>query len=330
MTPSRVGVPIPAREATATLRDAVRSALEEGVGAIVIAVDPVDRPTACLAARLAAEDDRVSVVANPPGTTPAGLNRAIAALTQPVIARLDAHTRFAPGYVRTGLSTLASTGSAVVGGRQLPVGESRLQRAFGAAMASPVGAGGARHHVGGPQGPSETAYLGMFDRRWILAVGGYDETLERNQDYELCHRIGRAGGLVWFTPELVATYHPRASWTALARQFHDYGRWKRVVMQRAPRSIRPRQLAAPMLVAALAGSLAAGLAGRRRWWVLPAAYAAGVSVAAGVARHPDGSGLTLPERVAMAGALVTMHLSWGTGFWRGRRSPAQPRLATSR
>ena len=47
---------------------------------------------------------------------------------------------------------------------------------------------------GGLEGPVDTVYLGVFRREAIEAVGLFDESLVRNQDYELNYRLRRAGG----------------------------------------------------------------------------------------------------------------------------------------
>ena len=140
---------------------------------------------------------------------------------------------------------------------------------------------------------------------------------------------------MWFAPELVADYRPRGSFAALARQYCDYGRWKRVVLRRHPRSLRARQLAPPLLLlglaasallAAVGGLLAAG-------WPAPGAEAAGhgllglaalcpgtwaaallgVSAAVGLRRRR-------PEAVLMPAVLATIHLAWATGFLGGVRA----------
>lgn len=314
----RLAVVVTARDAASDLPAAVASALGPRVDEVVIAVDPSDGPTARAAHALARNDPRVRVVDNPGGRTPTGLNAALGEVTAPIVARLDAHTRFGPGYLSRAVTVLGARDAAVVGGRQRPVGHGPLSRAIGAAMTSRAGAGGARHRTGTVPGPAETAYLGVFVRSWLDRVGGYDPTLDRNQDYELCHRIRRAGGVVWFDPDLVADYQPRDSWRGLARQYHDFGRWKRHVMTTAPGSIRPRQLAPPALVAGLVGSLVAALVGRRRWLWPPAGYVLGLATAAARAEVEEGPPLVPAERARVAAALAVMHLFWGGGFWRGR------------
>ena len=203
---------------------------------------------------------RARLLANPARSTSAGLNRAVAAAAHPIVVRCDARALLPPDYVRLAVAALERTGAAVVGGTQRPVGSTPLARAVAHAMTTPLGAGDARYRLGGPEGPADTVWLGVFRRDALEAAGGFDETLARNQDYELNWRLRARGETVWFDPALRATYRPRGSLGALARQYFAYGWWKRVVLARHPGSARWRQRAAPALVAGLAGSAALGAA----------------------------------------------------------------------
>lgn len=324
-----VSVVIPARGSAMTLETAVSSALHQAVPdglEVVVAVGPSDDGTEEVAALLAGSDARVRVVANPAGVTPAALNQAIAASTGEVVVRLDAHARLEPGYIATAIEVLRETGAANVGGTQRPVADRGFARAVAAAMRSPAGAGGAAYRTGTEAADVETVYLGVFRREALEAVGGFDERLVRNQDYELNHRLRRAGGRVRFDPRLAVDYHPRGTVRALARQYHDYGAWKRFVLREHPDSVKLRQLVAPALVVAfLVTALVGLLAGR--WWpvgALGGAYVLGLLVA-GV--HAARSATLGP---ATALALGTMHLAWGTGFLVGRRAtPPPPTPASS-
>ena len=71
-------------------------------------------------------------------------------------------------------------------------------------------------------------------RSAIERVGGYDESMVRAQDWEMNLRIRESGGVIWFTPQMRVSYRPRHSLRALARQYHDYGRWRREVVRRHP------------------------------------------------------------------------------------------------
>ena len=85
------------------------------------------------------------------------------------------------------------------------------------------------------------------------------------------------------------------------------------MLRRHPRSLRPRQLAAPALVLGLAGAAVLALAGSAEAAaVLPAAWLA--ALAGGAAR--EGWKRRDPAALLMPAALAAMHLAWGAGFWR--------------
>lgn len=309
---------VPARDDADALPRAVQSALTQGYPgplSLVIAVGPSWDATAAVARSLAAADPRVRVVDNPAGTTPAGLNIAIAASTGDIVARVDARSVLPPGYLLRAVETLESTGAANVGGRQDPVASRPFGRAVAQAMQSRFGAGGARFHVGGSPGPVDTVYLGVFRRAVLQELGGFDESLVRNQDYELNYRIRQGGGVVYFDPQLRVQYEPRSSLPGLARQYFEYGTWKRVVLGRHPSSLRWRQAVPPVTVAANVASLVAMMAGRRRAAAVPGIYLLGTALATVMTyrRHRD-------VRAALRLPLVysTMHHAWGLGFLLGR------------
>jgi succinoglycan biosynthesis protein ExoA len=227
---------------------AVRSQDYPGTVRIFLGVGPSDDGTEAVADALAASGDDLVVVANPSGVTPAALNAAISAGAAPVVVRVDGHSELSEGYIRRAVETMRRTGAANVGGLQVPVPTSPFEEAVAAATTSWLGTGGASYRVGGEEGPVDTVYLGVFDRSAIEAVGLFDERLIRNQDYELNIRLRKAGGTVWFDPQLSVGYRPRGSWRALARQYYEYGYWKAVVIRMHPDSARLRQMAPPVAV----------------------------------------------------------------------------------
>ena len=296
------------------LEDAVTTVLAQdypGKLQVVLAVGPSADGTEAVAARLAAADPRVEVVDNPAGTTPAALNRAIAAAGGEVIARVDAHAELTEGYLRRAVETLAATGAANVGGIQRAVGRTPMERAIALAMSSRLGTGDARFHYGGEPGPVDTVYLGVFRAPVLRELGGFDEELIRNQDYELNVRIRDAGEVVWFDPELEVRYRPRGSLRALASQYWQYGRWKRVTLAKHPGSLRWRQLVPP--AALLANVL--GIAGAvLTLWTLvaPGVYLAAVVAVSVATAHSDGSSM-----LRLPAAFITMHHAWAAGLILG-------------
>ena len=298
------------------LREAVGRVLEQDLDGdleLVLALGPSTDGTDQVAAELAAADPRIRLVRNPSGRTPSGLNAAVAASTHAVIARVDGHAVLPPGYLRKALEVLELTGADNVGGIMDAQGVTEVERAIAAAMRSRLGVGSARFHTGGAAGPAETVYLGVFRRSALARVGGYDEHFARAQDWEMNHRIRSTGGTVWFTPELRVTYRPRADLRSLARQYFQYGRWRRVVARQHPGTMSARYLAPPALVAALTISVAFS-----PWLpvalVVPAGYV-GALVVGSLTLEP---GLPWRSRATLPAALAVMHLSWGVGFVTSR------------
>src|SRR5699024_11017716 len=128
-------------------------------------------------------------VDNPRGDTPIGLNLAVAATTQPVVIRVDAHSELTADYMARGIEVLRATGAANVGGLMVARGKSAFQKAVARAYMSRIGLGGPAYHAGDEAQEAESAYLGVFRREVFDAPGGFDESLRRGQDWELNLRI---------------------------------------------------------------------------------------------------------------------------------------------
>ena len=314
-----VSVVMPVRDGARHLPASVAAVLAQdypGPLEVVLAVGPSSDGTEQVAAALERDDERVVVVPNPSGTTPAALNRAIARASGEVVARIDAHAEVPPGYLTTAVEVLGETGAANVGGVQRAEGTAPMQRAVAAAMSSRFGTGDARFHYGGEAGPVDTVYLGVFRGDVLRELGGFDEELIRNQDYELNIRIRARGDTVWFDPRLEVVYRPRSTLRSLASQYWQYGRWKRVTLRRHPGFLRWRQLVPPVtLVANLIGLAAAPLV---PWsLVVPGTYLAGVVAASVLAWERDPALL-----VRLPAVFVTMHHCWAAGLLVGPpRSP---------
>ncbi len=326
MTDRGVSIIVPVLQEAAYLETAIAHLLEQdyaGPMEIVLALGPSTDGTNEIAHRLASTDQRIICVDNPSGRTPSGLNAAIRASHHDIVVRVDAHAEIPGDYVRVAVETLIRTGADNVGGVMGARGVTPFERAVAAAMTSVFGVGAAPFHVGGAEGPAPTVYLGAFRRSTLDAVGGYDETFVRAQDWEMNHRIRSRGGLIWFTPRMHVTYRPRPNVRALGRQYMHYGRWRREVMRRHPETVKSlgalRYFAPPAVtVGVLLGCIAgvgiiigvplSGLAAVVA--AIPFAYVLGlIAVAPVVSRREP---IEVLVRVPLA--LATMHLSWGWGF----------------
>lgn len=320
-----VSVIMPARNEEKHLAAAVARVLDQdypGELEVVVALGPSADRTEAVARSLAAADKRIRLVDNPDGRTPQALNAAIKASRYDILMRVDGHGLLSDRYISRAVEVLQETGAANVGGIMQAEGVTPFEQAVARAMTSRLGIGAAPFHVGGEAGPADSVYLGTFRRDVLERLGGYDEHFVRAQDWELNYRIRQAGETVWFTPDLTVTYRPRSTLRALAAQFFRSGQWRREVIRHYRETANPRYLAPPLVVAAVAVGLIAGVAallGAPLWlaagWLAPAGYAVGVLGASVVV----GRGMPLRARLWLPAVLATMHLSWGLGFLTRRR-----------
>ncbi|ROS51597.1 glycosyltransferase family 2 protein [Frigoribacterium sp. PhB24] len=310
------------------IRAAVESLLAqdyEGPFEVILALGPsVDR-TNEVVAEMAAVDPRVRSIPNPVGSTPAGLNVAIRASIHPITVRVDAHSVLPRDYTRIAVETLERSGADNVGGIMAAVGRTPFEKAVARAYGSRVGLGGTPHHVGGAEGPTDTAYLGVFLRHRLIEVGLFDEGVKRGQDWELNRRLRATGGTVWFTPRLVVTYRPRPSLRKLARQFVATGLWRGELARRFPKANTLRYLVPPAMVLGVALGLVVGLVGvvglalgSPLGWatlalVVPGVYVVFVLAAAVLAARGD----DLRTRLWFLVVLPSIHFGWGVGFVLG-------------
>ena len=301
------------------LADAVNAILAQqydGKIEVILAIGPSQDRTLEIAQQLHMNDPRVVIVDNPSGRTAAGLNLAIASSQYSVIVRVDGHSNIPNNYCNLVSEILESTGAVNVGGVMAAEGQSLFERSVARAMRSPLGVGASRFHTGGGAGEVDTVYLGAFRKEALLAVGGFDERFTRAQDWELNFRLRQAGGVVYFDPRLVVTYRPRSTIKALAKQYFEYGRWRRVVSRRHQGTINDRYLAPPFTVVATLLSVLFGLLISPVLFSPALTYAVFILIASGIIGKSMGEILCLPT------ILLTMHISWGLGFLTSPKSLA--------
>lgn len=271
--------------------------------------------------------ERIELLTNPARRQAAGLNLAIARARGDVIVRVDGHAQIAPDYVRRCVAALNETGAVCVGGRIEPMGLTPVGEVIAAVARTAFAVPGA-FHVSQTAQYTDTVYMGAWPAAVLARSGGYDERLRANEDYELAYQLRKAGGRVYFSPAIRSTYFGRQTLAALAHQYFFYGIGKAQVLRIHPRSLRMRQLVAPLFVALLASGLIVwylGLVAQAIWLGTVLAY---VALNLGFS-----SSIALQERLSSVWlafvAYLTIHVCWGIGFWAGLllgfRLPARSR-----
>jgi glycosyltransferase involved in cell wall biosynthesis len=258
------------------------------------------------------EDPRIELVDNPRQTIPAALNLGLARARGRWLVRMDAHSTVDGSYVGSAVDRLREGRWGGVGGRKDGVGTTPAGRAIAAALGSRFGVGGSVYHHGVTEQEVDHIPFGAYPTELVRKLGGWDERLVANEDFEFDHRLRRSGAVLLFDPRLKISWHSRQSIRELFQQYRRYGRAKVDVALLHPGSLRPRHLLPPLLVPWLA---AAGVTALRRPRVAAALvgpYAAALTVASvRTARDLD----DLRAAAFVPGAFLAMHIGWGAGAW---------------
>jgi succinoglycan biosynthesis protein ExoA len=262
------------------------------------------------------------VIENPEKIASAGLNRAIREAEGEIIIRMDAHTQYAPNYVRSCVEVLNETNADNVGGPVLTRADGYLAQAIAYAFQTRFARGGAKCRDPRYEGPVDSVPYGCWRKSTLQRIGLFDEILVRSQDYELNARLVSCGGTVWQSPKITSWYSPRASLSRLFWQYFQYGFWKEAVIRKHRRLASWRNLVpalsllggATLLFSAAGASLAGSPWWRNvflgEWLTFVALYLiAAFSSAFSIAKREGWRFLpTLPV------VFATYHLSFALGF----------------
>ena len=324
MSEPSVSVIIPVLNEERFLKQSVQAILNQnysGQFEIILALGPSKDQTNVIAQELA-QDKRIKLVKNPSGRTASALNNAIKNSNFDIIVRLDGHAIVDSDYIKNAVNTLLESGADNVGGLMKAEGTNAFEKSVAAAMTSKFGVGNAPFHVGGKSGEVDTVYLGTFRKSALERVGYFDESFIRAQDWEMNYRIRKTGGKIWFNPDLVVSYRPRKNILQLAKQYFEYGRWRKQVTKTYPETVSMRYLAPPVTVSGLIAGFVMVLFSKIldiNWlqigWLAPLVYLTVILLAF----LSIGSKIGLLSRLYLLLVLPTMHLSWGVGFLKGSK-----------
>jgi glycosyltransferase involved in cell wall biosynthesis len=208
MTPL-VSVLMPVRNGARWLREAVDSVRDQEFRdfELVVVDDGSDEETACLLARCARDDERISVLRQSPQGIVAALNRGIAAARAPYLARLDADDVARADRLAAQLAFLQRHDGVGLLGSAAQVID--VAGAVIGRIAPPTDPGKlARHlHRGNPFVHSSV----MMRAELVRRLGGYRTAFGAAEDYDLWLRMAENSGIANLPERLVALRRHDAS-----------------------------------------------------------------------------------------------------------------------
>lgn len=203
---------------------------------VIIADGNSDDGTQILLNRIVTQYENISFVNNEKKIVSSGLNLALKLCDGDVVVRMDMHTTYHVDYVEKCVDALLTSNRSVwcVGGAWRPKSNgSFLGRAIASAFTNRFMSGNARSRDVEYSGVVDTVYLGCWRREDLTVVGGFDESLVRNQDDELCLRIRRGyGKTICQSRHIKSSYEPRSSLKKLFMQYYQYGFWKGEIVKK--------------------------------------------------------------------------------------------------
>ena len=284
----------------------------------------------------------VRMVDNPARTIPHALNLGIAAARGEIIARIDAHAAPSSGYIRRCVAVLSEGNSAVVGMPCCvrPAEDTVTARAIAIGVSHPFGIGDAKYRLSADRDGTgaanefvDTVAFACFRKSLWTELGGFDENLLTNEDYDFNYRVRLSGEKVQLDRGERCDYFARATPAKLASQYLRYGAWKARMIRQRPRSMKLRHLVAPSFVTSIILLTVLGFWRGIAWEMLALEVTAYLMAALVFAyQSTRRKGEKFPVMLTMPLVFFTIHLSWGSSFLWGlvtaprvlRRSPVSP------
>ncbi len=271
---------------------------------------------------LSREHSNVFLLDNPERRTPVSLNIGIRNSKGSVIIILGAHTRVKEDFVEQNIGAMERTGAKCVGGTQINIGDSLMQKAIGLAMGSPFGIPSAPYRYWKKERNVDTVVYAAYRRELFDEIGFFHEEGLISEDAELNWRIRKAGHEIHYTPKIVTYYYPRKDLKGLIRHLFRYGVARVNMMKKHADAVKFFHLVPPVFVA---GSVLFALLGL---WIpiffIPLAFVWGLYLFCVlffsflVSMKSDWKNMFVLPVI-----FVSIHISWGLGFLIGffKRSP---------
>lgn len=174
----------------------------------------------------------ILLLQNPQRYIPISLNIACQNASSEIIIRLDGHTYAPASYVADAVEALKKIKfQGIVGGRWKCKAGSKTAaaKAITIAISNPFGVGNALYRTFNSSVISlidvDTVPFGAFTKKLWADLGGYDERLLANEDYDFNYRAKKQGYRIVLNSKIILEYFARPNLTSLGKQYFRYGYW---------------------------------------------------------------------------------------------------------
>lgn len=175
---------------------------------------------------------KIKVLSNPQKYIPVSLNIACENASNEIIVRIDGHTYAPLDYVSESMKVLKAINyEGIVGGRCVisPSSDSKIAKAISIGVSNKFGVGNALYRTFNDNNLSyldvDTVPFGAFSKKVWKKLGGYDEVLLYDEDYDFNYRAIKNGYRVVMNPKIELNYFSRKNLKLLWKQYFGYGYW---------------------------------------------------------------------------------------------------------
>jgi glycosyltransferase involved in cell wall biosynthesis len=270
-------------------------------------------------AEVAVPNRCVRLLDNPKQRTPYAFNIGLHEAQGEFFALFGAHASYEPSYLRTCVEAIRATSDRVaVGGmvRTVPSNSSLPCRLVVDVLTSEFASSKSSFRTQ-VSGSVDNLAFPVVRRSELIAAGGYDERLLRNQDNEMNGRLRQSGMKLELTDQTSASYFPASTPKKLIRYARRNGWWNAKTVALGLNGLRFRHFVPAAFAFGIATTTVSALIGTqttRRLSQLALVSALGTHLAVGTSLALKSEGQTTgAERLLLAPLTTAFHLAYGLG-----------------
>lgn len=202
----------------------------------------------------------IRLIDNPERKTPYAFNAGLQHAKGEYVAILGAHAKYQEDYLQVCYDELVQSGAAGCSGRLITQSSSgRYEPKLSEWVTLSVFGVSSNSFRTIKEGYAHSVPYPIFKKQVLLDVGGYDVSLERNQDNDMNQRILDAGHKLYITWKTWCYYRPPADLKALMKYAKKNGFWNAKTMSIHARSMRLHHFIPFVFTAGLVMLFIAGL-----------------------------------------------------------------------